>query len=105
MSAGATWRYFGSGLNTFTDKQNPDYLGFYPIDTRIPKISYLDLRVSYQWNNVTTRIGVDNVLDKDPPTIDIQNSGGNTIYAESNTYPSVYDTMGRYLFLNVTVDF
>ncbi len=105
LSAGATWRYFGSGLNTFTDKQNPDYLGFYPIDTRIPKISYLDLRVSYQWNNVTTRIGVDNVLDKDPPTIDIQNSGGNTIYAESNTYPSVYDTMGRYLFLNVTVDF
>ncbi len=37
--------------------------------------------------------------------IDTANSGGNQIYAESNTFPSVYDTLGRYLFLNVTVDF
>jgi len=45
------------------------------------------------------------VLDKDPPTIDTANTGGNSIYAESNTYPSVYDVPGRYLFANLTVDF
>ena len=56
-------------------------------------------------DKVTIRAGVNNVLDKDPPMIDTINSGGNQIYAESNTFPSVYDTAGRYLFLNLTVDF
>lgn len=114
LSFGATWRFFGSALSTFLDKSSPDYSatigaaaqgGFVIPDARIPTISYLDLRASYAWNNVTLRVGVNNVLDKDPPTIDTAGAGGNTIYAESNTYPSVYDTLGRYLFANVTVDF
>lgn len=110
LSAGATWRFFGQATNTLLDPATPDYIkgltstGPLP-DARIPTISYLDLRVSYAWEKITVRVGVNNVLDKDPPTIDTANSGGNTLYAESNTYPSVYDTLGRYLFMNVTVDF
>jgi iron complex outermembrane receptor protein len=56
-------------------------------------------------DKITVRVGANNVLDKDPPTIDTLNSGGNSIYAESNTYPSLYDMLGRYIYLNVTVDF
>jgi outer membrane receptor protein involved in Fe transport len=110
LSAGATWRFFGTASNTYLDPKSPDYIagltstGPLP-DARIPTISYLDLRVAYTVNKVTVRVGVNNVLDKDPPTIDTANTGGNTIYAESNTYPSVYDTLGRYLFANLTVDF
>jgi iron complex outermembrane receptor protein len=107
LSAGATWRFFGSASNTLYDPKTPDYLvglGTIP-DARIPTISYLDLRVSYTWDKITARVGVNNVADKDPPTIDTANSGGNQIYAESNTFPSVYDTLGRYIFMNVTVDF
>jgi outer membrane receptor protein involved in Fe transport len=107
LSAGFTWRFFGQATNTLNDPKTPDYLvGLNPIpDARIPTISYVDLRVSYTWDKITARVGVNNVLDKDPPTIDTANSGGNQIFAESNTFPSVYDTLGRYLFLNVTVDF
>jgi outer membrane receptor protein involved in Fe transport len=113
LSTGFTWRYFGSATNTRLDPKNPDYAGgalisslaVPPPDARIPTISYLDLRISYVWNKMTFRAGVNNVLDKDPPLIDTIASGGNSIYAESNTYPSVYDTAGRYLYLNVTVDF
>jgi iron complex outermembrane recepter protein len=112
FSTGATWRFFGKGSNTLLDPSTPDYVGAAtiaaggpPPDASIPNISYLDLRVSYTWNKVTVRAGVNNVLDKDPPIIDTINSGGNQIYAESNTFPSVYDTAGRYLFLNATVDF
>ena len=107
LSAGATWRFFGQATNTLNDPATPDYLvGLNPIpDARIPTISYLDLRVSYTWDKITARVGVNNVLDKDPPTIDTANSGGNQIFAESNTFPSVYDTLGRYIFMNVTVDF
>jgi outer membrane receptor protein involved in Fe transport len=76
-----------------------------PPDAHIPTISYLDLHASYSWNTVTLRVGCNNVLDKDPPLIDTANTGGNSIYAESNTYPSVYDVAGRYLFANLTIDF
>ena len=112
VSFGATWRFFGRATNSFLDPKNPDYVGAAtiaangpPADASISTISYLDLRASYTWNKVTVRAGVNNVLDKDPPLIDTINSGGNTIYAESNTYPSLYDTAGRFLFLNVTADF
>jgi iron complex outermembrane receptor protein len=110
LSAGATWRFFGQATNTLLDPNTPDYKsgveanGPLP-DRRIPTISYLDLRVAYTINKVTMRVGVNNVLDKDPPLIDTANSGGNQIPAESNTYPSQYDSLGRYLFANVTIDF
>jgi outer membrane receptor protein involved in Fe transport len=112
LGAGVTWRFFGGAKNTLTDPSNPDYVGAKtiaaggpPADAFIPTISYLDLRASYAWNKVTVRAGVNNVLDKDPPLIDTINSGGNSNYAESNTYPSLYDTAGRFLYLSVTVDF
>jgi iron complex outermembrane receptor protein len=116
LSGGMTWRFFGRARSTFFDKGGPDYSAtvaaaaaatpsFVIPDANIPTVSYLDLRVSYAWDKVTVRLGVNNVLDKDPPTIDTAGSGGNQIYAESNTFPSVYDTLGRYLFLNMTVDF
>jgi iron complex outermembrane recepter protein len=112
LSAGATWRFFGSGNNTLAQPGNPDYVGAAavaaagpPPDDHIPTISYLDLHAAYSWNNLTLRVGVNNVLDKDPPFIDTTNTGGNTTYAESNTYPSLYDVNGRYLFANFTVDF
>ncbi len=112
FSTGATWRFFGKANNTLLDPKTPDYIGAKviaangpPPDASIPTISYLDLRISYTWDKITVRAGVNNVLDKDPPTIDTVNSGGNQIFAESNTFPSVYDIAGRYLFLNATIDF
>jgi outer membrane receptor protein involved in Fe transport len=111
VSAGATWRFIGRTTNTRLDPNTPDYAGAAAIaagplpDAALPTISYLDLRASYTWNKVTVRAGVNNVLDKDPPFFDTINSGGNSIFAESNTNPSLYDVAGRFLFLNVTVDF
>ena len=112
LTAGATWRFYGKGSNTMVNPGSPDYVGAAaidkagpPPDAHIPTISYLDLHASYTWNKISLRLGVNNVLDKDPPFIDTTNTGGNTTYAESNTYPSVYDMGGRYLYANLTVDF
>jgi len=112
LSGGVIWRFFGSGVNTLLNPGSPDYVGAAtiakagpPPDSRIPTISYLDLHASYTWDKVTMRVGVNNVLDKDPPFLDTINSGGNSAYAESNTFPSVYDVAGRYLFAELTVDF
>jgi outer membrane receptor protein involved in Fe transport len=111
LGFGATWRFYGATANTILDPGQPDYIkgylsagGLNP-DFHIPNVSYLDVRASYTVDKFTVRVGVNNVLDKDPPIVDTLNSGGNSIYAESNTYPSLYDTLGRYIFINVTMDF
>jgi len=107
FSAGATWRFFGIVHNSITNPSSPDYKPSFgiPADNTIPTISYLDLRVSYNINKITVRVGANNVLDKDPPIIDTLNDTGNSIYGESNTFPSLYDSLGRYIYANVTIDF
>ena len=45
-------------------------------------------------------IGVNNLLDKDPP-LTAQQSG----FTNGNTYPQTYDALGRYLFIGTTIDF
>ena len=58
----------------------------------------------YAWGKgITTRLGVNNVLDKDPPILPTELLP--PPFFNGNTYPQVYDTLGRYVFLNVTVDF
>jgi iron complex outermembrane recepter protein len=107
FSTGLTWRYFGSVTNSIVNPGSPDYKPTFgiPADAKIPTISYLDLRVSYNINKITVRVGANNVLDKDPPIIDTLNDTGNSIYGESNTFPSLYDSLGRYIYGNVTIDF
>ncbi len=108
LSGGAVWRFFGKALNTTYLPNEPDYANNNHLnpaaDAEIPNYSYLDLHVSYVWNKVTVRAGCNNVLDKDPPTVSGA-TGGNDVYYDNNTYASVYDLAGRFLFMNVTVDF
>ncbi|HTC72809.1 MAG TPA: TonB-dependent receptor, partial [Solirubrobacteraceae bacterium] len=105
LGFGATWRYYGSVTNTFITPGNPDYIpGFIIGDPRLPTMSYLDLRASYVWGKATLRVGCNNVADKDPPPISLA-TAGNSTQASANTYPGVYDTSGRYLYANLTVDF
>jgi outer membrane receptor protein involved in Fe transport len=44
---------------------------------------------------------VNNVLDADPPISDNVGAGS----GNGNTYPQVYDALGRWVFAGVTVDF
>ena len=107
FGVGMSWRYFGETINSRTSTQvPPDYIpGYTASDSHLSSISYFDVHTSYVWNKATFRLGVNNVFDKDPPLFDNQHTGGNSIYAESNSNPGTYDMLGRYIFLNVTVDF
>ena len=93
VNLGATWRYIGeveidSGVTT-------------RLDSTLEDQHYLDLNGSWQLrDNVTLRGGVNNVLDNDPP---LSYSVGTT--GNNNTYPQVYDAMGRYAFISVTASF
>lgn len=94
LSVTGTWRYYdevtldgsdGTGRNGKLDKQN-----------------YFDLSARYNvLENTTLRAGVNNILDEDPPLSSVVG----TAPGNGNTYPQVYDALGRYFFLGASIDF
>jgi iron complex outermembrane receptor protein len=77
-----------------------------PIDN-IPAFSYIDLGAIWRVRDgVTVRAGVNNVFDKDPPVVDQLNFGLSAPpVGNGNTFPGVYDVLGRTFFLGLTADF
>jgi iron complex outermembrane receptor protein len=104
LQVGAQWRYLSRVLED-TNSPNPLLNG--SVDGafgHIASYSYIDLSAAYTLNKtVSFRVGVNNVADKDPPLL------SNDYFAEANvngnTYTQVYDSMGRFLFANITLNF
>lgn len=73
-------------------------------DARIGAVSYFDLaaNVPIDNGNFALRFGVRNIADRDPPIVDNFNLGVNADYGNGNTFPALYDTLGRTVFLGVT---
>jgi outer membrane receptor protein involved in Fe transport len=73
-------------------------------DSRLGSRSYLDLSASVTLaEKYTLRIGANNLLDKDPPL-----NGSSTCPTgpcSGNTWPQVYDALGRQVFLTVGAEF
>ncbi|MEW7850154.1 TonB-dependent receptor [Massilia aurea] len=102
LEVGATWRYVrGTKLDQSSD--NPILAGdFEPADESLAARSYLDLVGNYRFNeNFTFRVGMNNALDKDPPVSGVVAA----VFGNGNTYPQVYDALGRHIFLNLTAKF
>jgi iron complex outermembrane receptor protein len=71
------------------------------IDRTLDAEHYFDLFAGWAMTDMANvRLGINNVLDNDPS---ITTSVGTT--GNGNTYPQVYDALGRYLFGGVTVKF
>ena len=102
MDLSATWRHYGevelAVLNATTGTLNN---GGTRLDRYFDAENYLDLAATWQVRDtVTLRAGVNNVLDNDPQ---LSYSVGTT--GNGNTYPQVYDSLGRYFFVGVTANF
>jgi outer membrane receptor protein involved in Fe transport len=93
----AQWRHFG-GVKLNEDGSGP------ATDAKLPTRDYLDLTLTWTMKDTANfRLGVNNVFDKDPPLV---GSGAcPTGPCNGNTYPQMYDSFGRYLFLGLTADF
>jgi outer membrane receptor protein involved in Fe transport len=73
-------------------------------DARIASFTYLDLTAAMKlMDKVEFRLGVNNMLDKQAPAIGSTNQPG--ITANGNTFPQVYDALGRFFFAQVSVQF
>ena len=102
MDLSATWRHYGevelAVLNATTGTLNN---GGTRLDRYFDAENYLDLAATWQvMDTVTLRAGVNNVLDDNPQ---LSYSVGTT--GNGNTYPQVYDSLGRYFFFGVTANF
>ena len=102
IGASVQWRYFG-GTTLDTLDSNPALnggtVGGNPGNTHMDKRSYFDLAFTARMaQKLNLRLGVNNIFDKDPPVQGLSQGNG-------NTYPQMFDGMGRYMFAGFTVDF
>jgi iron complex outermembrane recepter protein len=103
LGVGAQWRFIG-GVTQDVNSPNELLQGTNGPPGNIPTFSYLDMTASYAIDkNITVRVGVNNVLDKDPPLVSVNYFS--SAFVNGNTYPGVYDSLGRYLFMNLTMQF
>lgn len=97
----ATWRYYGEVEVGVLGADGSLNNGGARIDRHFEAENYIDLAATWQVrDNTRLRLGVNNVFDNDPP---LSYSVGTT--GNGNTYPQLYDSMGRWMFIGVTQDF
>jgi outer membrane receptor protein involved in Fe transport len=97
----AQWRYFSS-VKADTLSPDPDLAGATrPANERFAAQNYIDLVLTARiGDHYQFRLGANNIFDRIPPIAVTPAPFGN-----GNTYPQVYDSLGRYIFAGVTLDF
>ncbi|MGL3822106.1 TonB-dependent receptor domain-containing protein [Sphingopyxis sp. R3-92] len=107
------WRHVGKvKAETLSDSQSLHSDVRFNPGERLKAYNYFDLSTTFAVSdNYTFRLGVNNLLDKQPPLVTSGNAnvdGTNlcpTGPCNGNTYPAGYDALGRYIFAGVSLDF
>jgi outer membrane receptor protein involved in Fe transport len=105
------WRYF-SKVNIDRSSTNDTLAGsFVDYNFKIPAQSYFDLNLTAKLgDHYNFNLGVQNFFDKQPPLIGANGASAEinacaSVYCNGNTYPGVYDALGRYIYAGITLDF
>jgi iron complex outermembrane receptor protein len=109
------WR-FSSGTDSEQISSDPQLAGnTLPLTQHIKPYSYLDLSADVAlYKMFRLQLGVNNVLDKDPPLIDAGGNGfgsncpsitPNQSSCNGNTWPGTFDSLGRFFFARVSAQF
>jgi len=98
LGVSGRWRHF-SGVDIDPES---GFAGA-PGDQRLSAAEYFDLSFQARLaQRLNLRFGANNILDREPPIAGSVIGAG---FGNGNTYPQVYDALGRYLFAGFTVDF
>jgi iron complex outermembrane receptor protein len=104
------WRYVGKANAEYKNPSSTLSGNYYNFSSQIKAQNYFDLATTFTvGNHYNLRIGVNNLLDRQPPLI---TSGSGAFGASlcptgscnGNTYPGLYDALGRYLYAGVTIN-
>jgi iron complex outermembrane receptor protein len=103
VSLSVHWRHIG-GSRLASIKYRPD-IPFTDRDAELPAFDYFDLAGLFNvGSKYVLRLGVNNVFDKPPPTVTATLAGCNT-GCNGNTFPQLYDPLGRFFFAGATLNF
>jgi hypothetical protein len=93
--ASLLWRYIGEMA-----AQTNEAAALFPAFRSVGAQSYLDLSVGYTYNDFA-RISllVSNLADEEPPIL--RNESGSTSFNSGNTFPSIFDALGRTYSVNL----
>lgn len=98
-SVSLLWRHIGKTSIEPVERDSV-FEAFRSIDSQ----NYFDLFGSYTLNDTYTfSASVDNVFDEEPPVVG--NEAGDTSSNSGNTFPSLYDTLGRVYRFGFTAKF
>lgn len=102
LNINGTWRYYGPAeVAVLGADGSLNNAAAARLDRELDAQNYFDLAGTWQMrDNISVRAGVNNVFDSDPP---LSYSVGTT--GNNNTYPQLYNAMGRYFFFGVTANF
>ena len=96
-----TWRHIDQ-VEIQESSSQPLLTGaFQPVNKTLAAQDYLDIAGSWKaTKGLTIGFGINNLLDKSPPIVVVGTGQGN-----GNTFPGVYDALGRKVFLNASYKF
>jgi outer membrane receptor protein involved in Fe transport len=107
------WRYVGKVKAETLDPSETLHGDFnFDPGLHVASQSYFDLATTWTFgNHLNLRLGVNNLLDRQPPLITGGNAGRNGSNlcpagpCNGNTYPGTWDALGRYVYAGATVNF
>ena len=100
-----TWRHIAKVKN---ESLNSSPLLNAPTDETDKELGardYIDFALAWNINKTfTLRAGINNIFDKDPPIVS-SILADPAIFGNGNTFPQMYDTLGRLVFVNAVAKF
>jgi len=105
VSLSAQWRRIGGVKLAALDPKFNLTDAISPGHTKLRAQDYLDVATVFSVRkDFELRLGINNVLDRQPPLVVSNTAAGDGPY-NANTYPTWYDPLGRYVFASVAVGF
>jgi len=93
-----------SAVQADTRSSNPLLIGStLSVNAELAAQNYFDLAAAWQaTKKITLRAGINNLFDEDPPVTTLN---GPSNFGNGNTFPQVYDSLGRRVFLTASMKF
>lgn len=107
LEVSGTWRHTNHVKSEFLSGN--ELLGkasqSYSDETALASRDYFDLNLSYPLTKqIQLSGGINNLFDKDPPIVSTKSTAAAGL-VNGNTYPQVYDSLGRFIYINMTARF
>jgi outer membrane receptor protein involved in Fe transport len=105
FSVSVQWRHIGGVKLAALDPKFGLTNTVSPASTELRAQDYFDLATVFRIRKrLELRLGANNILDRQAPLV-ARNTAAAIGLVNGNTYPALYDALGRYVFASVTMNF